>query len=594
MRCTPMCSIVTFLLAGACTADQVNSYQTQIANGSLDSGHSGTGALFRTNLLGKTFICSCSLVGQKTVLTAAHCVAHDPPSLVGLSGVDYTIESIVAHSGYRDMAATDPQSTWYANDDIALIRLRQVPPTSIARVRVSTHAPSRGDSLTLVGLGDTAYLANSVGVKYMATTAIDAVATQYYSYSPTASNPVNVCPGDSGGPSFVWQSGQEVQAGVHAFISGPASAPNTCGTEGHDLRVDYYTAWLQQNGQGDVLFDTGGGSASPVYDTLPPNVYFDSPIGGTTLSARSQPVVITALDNVGIANISLRVDGRVVSSVSQSPLVTTIQLTPGSHTLQATATDTAGNLGQATINVTAGNTDSDPPTVTFVAPSSTTISGPVQVRVAAQDTFGIASVTLSVDGRQVAQTQSYQLTKTLDLAAGQHVLEAVATDPSGNQGRASVSVIVTGNQPPTNQNPPTGPSSGSSGQDTTPPQITLIEPAFGNQVPEAVFVRARISDDRAVASAWITVDGKHYGTVSAAPYDFPLTLSAGAHAVMVYARDSAGNVASLPLNLVVVPRDPAATGCSVSGGGLVGGLWPALLLFVLGIVRRKACPSLDD
>ena len=105
------------------------------------------------------------------------------------------------------------------------------------------------------------------------------------------------------------------------------------------------------------------------------------------------------------------------------------------------------------------------------------------------------------------------------------------------------------------------------GQDTTPPTVTIDSPADGAQLTAgAATVEASVSDDSAdPVTAELWVDGKQEATTSQPPYRFSTTLTEGNHDLKVVAKDSSGNTAEDAVGVAVIapslpsePSEPAA------------------------------------
>ncbi len=92
---------------------------------------------------------------------------------------------------------------------------------------------------------------------------------------------------------------------------------------------------------------------------------------------------------------------------------------------------------------------------------------------------------------------------------------------------------------------------GSSAPDTTPPTVVINSPANGASVMPGFGVTATVTDDQAVASAELKIDGQSIGTLSAAPFAWnaPSTLTQGSHHVEVVGTDDAGNTASAAVDV---------------------------------------------
>jgi uncharacterized protein (TIGR03382 family) len=88
--------------------------------------------------------------------------------------------------------------------------------------------------------------------------------------------------------------------------------------------------------------------------------------------------------------------------------------------------------------------------------------------------------------------------------------------------------------------------SSSSVPDTTPPVVKINTPSNGASVMPGFGVTATVTDDHAVASAKLEIDGMAVGTLNQAPWAWnaPQTLGTGSHHVVVTGTDSSGNTAS--------------------------------------------------
>lgn len=92
---------------------------------------------------------------------------------------------------------------------------------------------------------------------------------------------------------------------------------------------------------------------TPTADTVLPTVVIKSPVQGSKLPRKST-VSATATDNVAVTFLELKIDGTVYASGATDTLSFTLNsnsLSRGSHTIQATAKDAAGNVGTSSITV---------------------------------------------------------------------------------------------------------------------------------------------------------------------------------------------------------------------------------------------------
>lgn len=97
------------------------------------------------------------------------------------------------------------------------------------------------------------------------------------------------------------------------------------------------------------------GSGTP--DTTPPTVSITSPTANAQVQA-GFAVTVQASDDVAINKVELRVDNNLVDTKTSAPFnfVGPATLTPGTHHVEATAYDAAGNTAKAAVDVKNGET----------------------------------------------------------------------------------------------------------------------------------------------------------------------------------------------------------------------------------------------
>jgi subtilisin family serine protease len=90
-------------------------------------------------------------------------------------------------------------------------------------------------------------------------------------------------------------------------------------------------------------------------DTVAPTVTISNPADGATVSG-AVSLAASATDNVGVAMVSLYVDGKLLCSSAPAVACTwnARKASAGTHTVSATAKDAAGNSGTASVKVTVG------------------------------------------------------------------------------------------------------------------------------------------------------------------------------------------------------------------------------------------------
>ncbi|HEY3803165.1 MAG TPA: PHB depolymerase family esterase [Kofleriaceae bacterium] len=150
-----------------------------------------------------------------------------------------------------------------------------------------------------------------------------------------------------------------------------------------------------------------------------------------------------------------------------------------------------------------------------------------------------------------------------------------------------------------------GSSSGSGGNDSTPPVVGFEAPSSGSTVSGEVTIVIAASDNVGVTSIDVSVDGAPLGTISAAPWQLTwdtTTTGDGSHTLTATAHDAAGNASSATAMVTVSngtgggggSGSNAETGSgggqslpSCSAGGSGGGIWPIAGALAFMLVRRR-------
>jgi thermitase len=347
-------------------------------------------------------------------------------------------------------------------------------------------------------------------------------------------------------------------AGVAAVMMGANStlAPSQIVSILESTAVDHGTAGYDQYfGYGRVNAGAAvqaAAAAGGAADTQPPTVAITSPGAGSTVSG-VVPVNVSASDNIGVTRVDLLINGAVFATDTTSPYAfswDSTSLAGTTASVSARAYDAAGNNATATaISVTvpgAGpSPDVTPPTVAISSPSSgtSTVSGVVTVSVGASDNVGVTRVDLYVNGSLLASATSAPFDFTWDstpLAGTNATLSAVAFDAAGNSASsAPVTVTVSAGSTPATP-------------DTTPPTVTITSPANGAKVTGMTTINVAASDDVAVASVSLSIDGALVGTGnrSTASYKWNARkASAGTHTISATAKDTSGNQATVTISV---------------------------------------------
>lgn len=368
--------LATSLAGGACgpewDAETGQSVQP-IVNGKAESGFPSVGRM--SNSSGQ--LCTVSLIGYRTVLTAAHCLKGTSLPTVVLG--DQTYEAVSVH--------THPQYTGNCGDnrcynDIAVLRLSKTP--DITPTPLSSKKPSFMESITLVGFGST-------GIDQSTNRPRNDYAKRSVSTTVAWTNDASVgfvslggggmiCYGDSGGPSFAQVSGIPMQVGVHSQIDlelGPFDL-SPCETSAWDQRVDTQLEWIKKVAEQDVFFDdqkpeppaddtpepgdqTPDQTPEPV-NTVPDtsqassgalHVAITSPAHGSVLASGLQVAVeVQAESDVSITRVDLAINGQPVASRDSAPFSFPVQLPDGQVKIDVRVLDADGKEARAAADIT--------------------------------------------------------------------------------------------------------------------------------------------------------------------------------------------------------------------------------------------------
>lgn len=218
--------------------------------------------------------------------------------------------------------------------------------------------------------------------------------------------------------------------------------------------------------------------------------------------------------------------------------------------VKAVATSTTSTTSTAETDESLATADTEAPTVSILTPlGGATVSDLVPVDIEATDNVEIVRTELWVNDTSVAIDTSAPFAFSWDSKGapnGKAFLAVRAFDAAGNTATSPTVEVNVLNQ------------TEELASDTTPPQISIINPVPGN-VTGNVIITVNAADDSSAAdiSLAIYVDGKLVisgsgSTLSTHWNTRPRHVAAGTHTIQAVAKDAAGNTSSATVDITVI------------------------------------------
>lgn len=239
--------------------DKGATLEPKIVNGVLTVRHPTAGALLKIDGSILSGHCSGTLIGSRTFLTAAHCVAKDRSSR------NYRV--FLQHAGIFEVASIDPHPDYvFPVADLAVLKLSN-PVRDIRPMGLRSEAIPVGTDGLVVGFGRSGGERDDYGLKRVGSIKTAQCRTQFdnsklvcWNYKDPVGAPgtsSNTCNSDSGGPLYAFGAGRLELAGV---TSGGAIDSCLQGDHSYDVNVSFYRSWIASK----LGTDTGEPGSGPI------------------------------------------------------------------------------------------------------------------------------------------------------------------------------------------------------------------------------------------------------------------------------------------------------------------------------------------
>jgi hypothetical protein len=269
--------------------------------------------------------------------------------------------------------------------------------------------------------------------------------------------------------------------------------------------------------------NTATGTVTFIKDSIPPNVFITAPANGTITNTQNitltgtvdDPTATLRLDETG-ANIPI-VNGTFTTQYDMGQ-------TDGPKTVYVTATDPAGNQGNAYVTI---NKDATPPQITITTPADGAMTNGQTITIAGTITDqnpGTVAVAVNTGPAIPLTATGTSFSGTATITNGINTLQYTAIDRAGNTSTHARSITL-------DQEPPTATVTGIT------PNAVLIGTATITVTATDIL--------SGIQSVTLLVDGIVKTTLIQGPYTFNLDsfgLTAGNHTITIRVLDRAGNM----------------------------------------------------
>jgi len=292
---------------------------------------------------------------------------------------------------------------------------------------------------------------------------------------------------------------------------------------------------------------TAYATASFTVDTIPPTITVRAPVNNTVLNTTTAVLEWEVSDNFGINNVLLLVDSELIGSFGPNDRTHTLELSEGGHAITLYAYDYAANIGTAMLHIVV---DLTPPSVVITYPINNTYTrDEVEVTWWFNDNVRVDHLEVLVDGAFVTELGGTNLSYTLHLAEGPHIVEVAVYDVAGYVNVSCVMFTV----------------------DVTPPEVSIAEPLNGSLLASPSITVRWSANDNYLLTFTLIYEGPDLIDYRAALVadSITLTVDEGWHVVHVKVLDGALNSAEDEVRFAVDLTPPEILITSPTNGSTV-------------------------
>jgi hypothetical protein len=281
----------------------------------------------------------------------------------------------------------------------------------------------------------------------------------------------------------------------------------------------------------DAIGNEGLASGSIVLDTVPPEIRLEAPASGQLVNGATVRVAGAVVDGRGVATVSVNGED---AAVADGRFEATVPVSEGANVLTVTAIDLAGNVTEATRQLTRFTVPdvaiTSPQDLAFIAATTVTVAGTVS--------DGVVSVTVNSVAASLAGN-TFEAAG-VPLIEGGNTVTATATGTLGRVGTDTIHVV----------------------RDLTPPRVAIYRPAAGGVVHEPTVAVSGLVNDIVPGTvneseAVVTVNGVQAQVSNRSFFAPEVSLLPGENVLVATAIDASGNTAAAEVRVHYEPPSGA-------------------------------------